>query len=204
MRINHFSKMRFVDFFKTNVVFIFYYLLFLISFLIGSLAVIFNFSFVNTDIVLNFIDFIINFDIWTVFKQCVTFTGLILTIIYLLSFYSFGSPIIVFVFTAVSYFIGLLFTIICKEFGLAGLLFNSLSLILPVLIVLIILTLISSASISYSTNIVRFIFNNKNVIDIKQKTTDLFVLYLILIFVTSLNSLLFAFLTTFLDKIITN
>ena len=204
MRINHFAKIRFVDFIKSNVVFVFHYFLFILTFTIGAFAVIFNFSFIDTALVESFVKQFLEFDLWIAFKYCLISNLFVITVLYFLSFYPFGAPIIIFVFATVSYCLGSVFAIICREYGFSGILFNLLALTLPIVINLVEYVLVFSASLSISTNIARLIFSNNCVIELRQRTKDLFVLYLIIVFAISLNSLLLSFLITLLSVIITN
>ena len=203
MRINHFSKVRWIDFFKSNIVLSFHYIIFLASFLIGAFSVIFDFSLLSSNFLLEFINGEALSDYWSVFKQCFYICFAIITAVYMFSFYPFGAPLTTVVFTAFSYVVGFVSTSVCSLYGIKGFVFNTLSFVLPTVIFTVACAMLSSASVSFSTNVASVIFKNKAVVEIRQKTKDIFLLYLILSVVVILNSFLASFLIMIISKIIT-
>ena len=203
MRINHLTKIRWVDFLKSNVVLVLHYFLFLAAFVFGALSVMLDYNwFDSTHIGEVFNNGLIT-DYWNLFKYCFLVCFAIITAVYFFSFYPFGAPITIIIFTLYSFVVGFISASVCRDYGFRGLAFNTVSLVVPTIIFAIVFALLSSASVSFSVNVANIIFKNKAAIDIKQKTKDVFILYLILTVIVVLNSLLTSFLIMIISRIIT-
>jgi len=203
MRIKHFSRIRWIDFFKSNIILVFHYFLFLASFIVGVLSVLFDFTIFDSTYLAELFNSEVLADYWTVFKYCFLICFVIVSAVYFLSFYPFGAPLTVIVYISFSFIVGFIATSICNLFGFSGLAFNVVSFVIPTIIFAIVFSLISSASVSFSTNVATMIFKNKSIVEFRQKTKDVFILYLILTVIVVLNSLLASFLIMIISGIIT-
>lgn len=176
------SSVNLVSFLKSNGLFVFHYIVYLISFLFGSLSVVFSFSFTDSSEFNSLISSYFNLDFWGCFVNQFLLNLLILTILYFLSFYPFGAPLSVFVFSFYSLGVGCLLTAVCKHIGAKGLMISLIRFVLPFIANLFIYSLLSSAAISYSHLLLQAIFGKKSIPDFNRKTKDTFLLYIILIF----------------------
>lgn len=203
MRINHFAKINYLNFIKTNAIIVFHYFVFLFSFILGSLTVLFDFSFIdNSDFTVHIFDYFEQ-DYLSCFCNQLIFNLIVVFVIFLLSFYPFGAPFTVCVFSLYAQSVGCLVTAVCKHFGFKGVLLNVTAYIIPFAMLSFVYALISSASISFSYSVLSTVFG-KTVIDIKQKAKDLLLLFIILIIVITVIASFSALLAMLFNGFITN
>ncbi len=197
------SKAHFFSFVKANGMFVFHYIVYLVSFVFGCLTAAFSYSFKNTDFLSVFYTFV-NVDFWSGFLNSLLFNLAVLLFMYIVSFYPFGFPLVLSAYSVYSMGCGCLMASVCRFIGVKGIVVNGILFLIPLISLAFVFCLMSCASMSYSYGLIGMVFGKVSSTDTVRKTKDTFILFLVLVFVVALICLIMALLKLYVAEILTN
>ncbi len=161
--------------------FLIHYSLYLLSFLFGVLTVKFNYITVASSNFSQILSNAVNGTYLDNFLSSFVLNVAITVLICLSGYFVFGSVISVAIFMTVGLGNGTLFALTCSLCGAIGIAVNFVLLLLPTLLMFLLLTVISTSSLYFSSGLAVAVFSNRALIGIKSRMNDMLLLLLLAI-----------------------
>lgn len=159
--------------------FLFHYVIFIISFLFGVLAVKYKFVFSDISAFSKLLADTVNSTYLENFISYFAVNTIIAVLFCLCGYFTFGSVLSTSLFIAYSIGNGALYALICRQCGAVGIAVNLTLFLVPTVLIFLLFTVISTSSAYFSNGLAVAVFTNRSLIGIKSRMNDMLLLLVV-------------------------